>query len=51
MLRPEVSRRVQQALVSFRGEESKLESQQIRVITSNLDYNYQVDYSERLDIY
>ena len=38
MLRPEVSRRGNQALVSFRREENKSESQQTRVVTSNSDY-------------
>ena len=49
VLRPEVSRRVNQALVGFRGEESKSESQQMRVVISNSDCNCQVDHRERLD--
>ena len=49
MLRPELSQRGNQALVGFRGEESKSESRQTRVVTSNSDCNCQVDHRERLD--
>ena len=49
MLRPELSRRGNQALVGFRGEESKSESQQRGVVTSNSDCIDQVEHSGRLD--
>ena len=40
---------VTQALVGFRGEESKSEPQQMRVVTSNSGCIVKIDHRERLD--
>ena len=50
MLRPEVSRRVQQGEGWFSQRREQSESQQTRVVTSNSSYINKIEHSERMPL-